>query len=137
MGFMQRLLYKFQSFMMGRYGVDQLGVALLLLGLVLSGVLSIVLGLPWSYLAYIPYGYELYRMFSRKIESRRRENQAFLKVWLPIASWCKVRRAAFRDRKQYKYFRCPSCGLNLRAPRGKGKIRITCQRCHKDFIRKT
>ena len=137
MSFMQRMLYKLRAFMMGRYGADQFGIALMVLGLVLSGVFSFTVPFPWFYLAYIPYFYGIYRMLSKNISARRKENDLFLKFWTPLAGWFKFRRTAFRDRKLYKYFKCPSCGLHLRAPRGKGKIQITCQRCHQKFCKKT
>ncbi len=36
----------------------------------------------------------------------------------------------------YKYFKCPDCGREYRAPRGKGKIRVTCRQCGKQFEKK-
>lgn len=137
MGFLQRFAYRLQCFMAGRYGVDQLTVALLVFGLLISFSLSIAGLFPWYLLSWIPYGFAIYRMLSRRTDARRRENAAFLKVWGPVAAWFRLRREAFRNRKVYRYFRCPHCGLHLRAPRGRGKIQITCQRCHEKFIRKT
>ena len=137
MGFFQKMAYRFRMFMNGRCGVDQLGFALMTAGIILSAVLSLTVGFPWYYLSYIIYIYAFFRIFSRNLTARRRENDRFMRVWNGIAGWFRVRRAAFRDRKTYKYFRCPGCGLHLRAPRGKGKIRITCQRCRKIFEKKT
>ena len=37
----------------------------------------------------------------------------------------------------YKYFRCPNCKQKLRAPRGKGKIRVTCSSCGTQFQKRT
>ena len=43
----------------------------------------------------------------------------------------------FKNRKQYKYFRCPSCKAWLRLPRGKGVVTVTCSRCHTSFTQKS
>ena len=37
----------------------------------------------------------------------------------------------------YSYFRCPQCGQQLRVPRGRGKISITCPKCGHQFIKKS
>ena len=38
------------------------------------------------------------------------------------------------QRKDYKFFSCPSCHTNLRVPRGKGKIKIVCRKCGTSFM---
>ncbi len=43
----------------------------------------------------------------------------------------------FRQRKDYKFFRCPSCHTMLRVPKGKGKVRVVCRKCGTSFIKKT
>ena len=40
------------------------------------------------------------------------------------------------DMQNYVYFRCPSCSQKLRAPRGKGRIKIRCSRCGEQFNKK-
>lgn len=42
-----------------------------------------------------------------------------------------------KDRKNYKYFQCPSCHQKIRVPKGRGKIRIHCPKCGHDFEKKT
>lgn len=34
------------------------------------------------------------------------------------------------NRKTTKYFKCKNCGQMLSVPKGKGKIRVTCPKCH-------
>ncbi|MFQ9473608.1 MAG: hypothetical protein ACLR0P_10950 [Oscillospiraceae bacterium] len=82
------------------------------------------------------YLYALFRMFSRNIPARQREYYAFLKVWTPVGDWFRFQKRKFSDRKTFRYFRCPNCGQQLRAPRGRGKIQVTCQKCRKEFIKK-
>ncbi len=78
-----------------------------------------------------------FRMFSRNIPARQREYYAFLKVWGPVKSWFALQKRKFSERKYTRYFKCPQCKQQLRAPRGRGKIEVTCQRCHHVFITKT
>lgn len=36
----------------------------------------------------------------------------------------------------YKYFKCPNCGKEYRAPKGKGRVRVTCKECGEQFEKK-
>ena len=38
---------------------------------------------------------------------------------------------------EHLIFQCPGCGTKMRAPRGKGVIRVTCHRCGTNFEKKT
>lgn len=132
---MYQWMQKLQYWMMGRNGTDQLAIACMIAGLVLSVVAQLFFW-PLIFVSYLLYIWMLFRVFSRNLAARQRENQAFLKVWRPIAGWFSFQRTKFRARKTYKYFKCPHCHLALRAPRGRGKIQVTCQRCHTEFIKR-
>ena len=125
MNFLRKLMY-------GRYGSDQLSLFLLLVYLVLI-VLS---GLPHlgvlSWLALAVLLWDLFRIFSRRIDRRRAENARFLTLAGPAVRWVRMRVTVFRD-KEHRYFRCPNCGQYLRVPRGKGKINVTCRNCGASF----
>ena len=129
-----RFLQKLQYWMMGRNGTDQLSIALLIAGFVISLFSNFFW--PLIFLSYAIYIWVLFRMFSRNVPARQRENQVFLRVWRPITQWFSFQRTRFRDRKLYRYFKCPHCGLRLRAPKGRGKIQVTCQKCHTEFIKR-
>ena len=129
-----RFLQKLQYWMMGRNGTDQLSIALLIAGFVISLFSNFFW--PLLFLSYAIYIWMLFRMFSRNVPARQRENQVFLRVWRPITQWFSFQRTRFRDRKLYRYFKCPHCGLRLRAPKGRGKIQVTCQKCHTEFIKR-
>ena len=75
-------------------------------------------------------------MFSRNIVRRRGENARFMTVAGPAIRWVKLRRTIHRD-KDHLYFKCPNCGQQLRAPRGKGKITVNCRNCGVSFEEKT
>jgi uncharacterized C2H2 Zn-finger protein len=120
----------FQKFMLGRYGPDQLSVALCVISFVLSVISNIT---NWSVItavSAVALGIAVYRILSRDVLKRRSENQWFLARWNPIA-------ARYRDRKTHKYFKCPNCGQKLRVPKKKGSMTITCPKCGTSFKAKT
>lgn len=130
------LLQKFQRWMMGRYGTDKLNIFLLAAGLAFS-LLGTLLFRPLVLIADVLYLYALFRMFSKNIPARQREYGFFLKYWNRAAGWFRVEKQRVADRKVYKYFKCPHCKQQLRAPRGRGTIEVTCQKCHQVFRTKT
>ncbi len=121
-----------KHFMIGRYGSDQLSFFLLLVYLVLSLLSSAPhLGiLNWVALAVLLW--DVYRIFSRRIDRRRAENAKFLALAGPAIRWLRMRRTIWRD-KEHRYFKCPNCGQYLRVPRGKGKITVSCRNCGVSF----
>ncbi len=126
-----------RNFMVGRYGPDHLYMALLIVTIVLM-VLSAILGWWWlRVLAYIAILYAMFRLFSKNINARRRENDRFLKFWWPIRTRCVNQYRKFKSRKNYAFFKCPACRNTLRVPKGKGKIQITCPKCGERFVKKT
>ncbi len=133
-----------RNFMMGRYGVDQMNIGVLILSMVCTLIASFTGWLPVSLLGLLLLAYGIFRMFSRNAAARARENQGFLKVWNQVKGvWYRIKRwfagkqRQFRDRKTHCYFSCPKCRKKLRVPRGKGKIEICCPICGTKFIQKT
>ena len=125
-----------QRFMYGRYGSDQLNVFLIvayLVLLLLSGLPGLRLLETISFLLMV---WSLFRMLSRNYAARRAENAKFLKLVGPVVRWYRLRRTILRD-KEHRYFKCPSCGQQLRVPRGKGKITINCRSCGASFQEKS
>ena len=103
-----------QKFMMGRYGADQLNLALIVLALVLSIVFSIVpLGLIGTLIAMIPLVLAVVRMLSRNRTKRAQENLAFLKLWNPVRNWFQWLYLSIRYCKKNRYFLCPGQGICL------------------------
>lgn len=122
--------------MEGRYGSDQLGMALLGCYVVLylfSRIFHSRL-LSWLGLAALLWGF--YRMFSRQIERRRAENLRFLETVAPLVRKYNVNKCRRQDR-EHCYFKCPNCGQQLRVPKGKGLLSITCRNCGVNFEKKT
>ncbi len=126
-----------RKFMMGRYGVDQLSVGLLFLSFLLSVIFYFFPLGVLNYLVYIPFLVFLFRALSKNHSARRKENNAFLKLWNPIAGWFSKKNSRLSTYKTHRYFKCPGCKQEVRVPKNKGKIRITCPKCMLEFIKKT
>ncbi|MBM6926170.1 hypothetical protein [Pseudoflavonifractor phocaeensis] len=129
MNYLRKLMY-------GRYGSDHLSFFLLILylALMLAANLPFLGWLSWLALAVLVW--DLFRMFSRRIDRRRAENARFLALVGPVVRWFRMRRTIHRD-KEHRYFKCPNCGQCLRVPRGKGKINVTCRNCGASFEEKS
>lgn len=113
-----------RRFMYGRYGSDQLGIALLVTGFVVM-LLGALLWKGFVWIAYAILIFYIFRVYSKNIPQRRKENSAFLRLIAPL-----------KDR-DHRYFRCPNCRQSVRVPRGKGKLSITCPKCRKRFEKKS
>ena len=122
--------------MYGRYGSDQLSLFLLGVYVVLYLISTLTHFAVLYYVATALLLWGFFRILSRNYDKRRAENAAFLKVAGPTIRWCKLRRCILRD-KDHCYFTCPNCKQQLRAPRGKGKIHVTCRNCGTVFEKKT
>jgi len=134
---------KFYRFMYGRYGVDQFSkflsyfaVGLIILQLV-ANTFSKAVGQILGYLAIVLFFYAYFRIFSKKLEKRRLENAKFLRGKSKLFIHFKNKKERMAQRRDFKFFKCPSCHAMLRVPRGVGKVRVTCSKCGTAFERKT
>ena len=124
--------------MYGRYGTDLLNKVLLwcYLGVVIiyyiasmlikNEVVGNIVWLIYSILTLSLIVAFFFRMFSRNIQKRRRENERF-------CNFFKLRRNKFRDRNTHVYRKCPKCGVTLRLPKAKGRHFVVCPRCKRRF----
>lgn len=131
---------KLARFMYGRNGVDALyrfgsysGIIILFVSMFLSGVLQSVI----LFLALVIIVFTYYRVFSKNLSARRAENAKYLRFKQRLKDELKLRRDMWKQRKEYKFFKCSSCKAVLRVPKGKGKIRIVCRKCGTAFEKKT
>ncbi len=132
---MRKWLYNFQQWIQGRYGYDQFSKFLLWTGLVLFMLSFIRIFWFVYFLAVACIAYAMFRCFSKNITKRLIERDKFLKITEKPRRLFSLLAMKWRDRETYKYFKCSSCGVNLRVPRGKGKIEITCPKCHSHEIK--
>ena len=142
MSFFQKMQNALIRFMYGRNGFDPLNRFLFWVVLILDiasiflargesplgGILSLVVTAAWLLLRF--------RTFSRNLAKRREENQKFVSWWWKVKNKTAGAKARHADR-DHKYFTCKSCGAICRVPVGKGKIVITCPKCHAQIQAKT
>jgi uncharacterized paraquat-inducible protein A len=135
--FFQKINARMQQWMAGRYGMDELSVAISVVALV-ALVLSCF---PTLRLLYLPtiilWVWSLFRCYSKNLEKRRKERAAYLRAVGRVRSWFSVKKKAWSERKTHRYYRCKQCHAALRVPKGKGKIKITCPHCHSVTVKKT
>lgn len=123
--------------MIGRYGVDSLSKFMLGTAVVL---LVFAMGFRNNFLNTLACLLVLlcyFRMFSRNYQKRAEENQKFLELKGKAATFLKREKEYFEQRKKHHIYKCPSCKQKIRVPKGKGKICITCPKCHTEFIKKS
>ncbi len=132
---------RFARFMAGRNGNDQLNRFLLLLDVALLLLASIfrrtALGSLLYLLVLAVLVLSYFRMFSRDVYRRRSENERYLRELEKLRAKLRITRERWNQRKDYKFFSCPSCKAVMRVPRGRGKIRIVCHKCGNTFMGKS
>ena len=132
---------KIFQFMAGRNGNDALNrfllgavLVLILLGTIFSRSAVGRLMLP---VALVLMGFAYFRMFSRNRMKRAEENGRYLRLRESVLSNIRVGKEQWAQRKDYKFFVCPSCKTRLRVPKGRGKIKIVCRKCGNSFMGKS
>ena len=125
----EKMRYGLQRFMQGRYGTDKLNMVILCAGFA-ACLLSMFIRADWlnlvlTLISYALMFWAIFRTLSRNTYKRYQENRRYLMLL-----------QRFKD-KDHRYFDCPRCRQNVRVPKGKGKISITCPKCSEKFIRKT
>lgn len=133
--FFRRMNDRYRQFMVGRYGTDDLSKFLLALALVLLVLSIFVRGSVLYLLALACLALTYYRMLSRDYAKRSDENRKFNSMTADVRKNLRIQKRRFKERKDYRFYKCPSCGQEVRVPRGKGHIRITCPKCRTQFDR--
>ena len=148
------------DFMKGRTGADELTIVICFAGIVIAMIGSIarIQWLSWIDIAVILIG--VLRGLSKNIDALHKENEACVAATANVPCLGKfvaslgggtaaasTSRAAgtskedferakrtakkmWKGRKTTAYLKCPNCGQILSVPKGKGKIRVTCPKCH-------
>ena len=130
---------------MKQYGFDRLSRDIL--------ILSVACGVPAACLSFTAAGpvlsavaavlalAVLLRAVSDKKERRQDELLGYERLTGAVTGFFKrLFGGAGKDRTVreagYKYFSCPGCGRQMRAPKGRGRIRVTCSSCGRVFEKK-
>ena len=134
---MRGLFQKFMVFMQGRYGMDTLNIFLLALSFLIWTVnLFIFPRLPHLILMLVQVALTalvIVRALSRNIVMRSKENRMFSKIYEPVKNWVTLTFKRIRDRKDYRYRKCPVCKAQLRVRNVKGRHRVRCPKCGSEF----
>lgn len=137
---MRNLMQKFAVFMQGRYGNDKLNNSLFVLFFVLwiinVFVFAPIPSLIIDFFEFAIIGITIFRSLSRNITKRSAENRAFLPFYNAVTGWFKLTYKKIRDRKEYRYLKCPICKAQLRVRNVKGKHRVRCPKCGSEFDKK-
>lgn len=112
---LKQMGYKMQQSMIGRYGIDALYKALLVIYLILvvtgsalARVSRPVYTVLWV-LSLAVLIYAIFRSFSRNIAARQRENARWLALTAPIRREGRLLRDKWTFRKTHVFKKCPSC----------------------------
>ncbi len=133
----------FDRIFAGRQGMDELskalfwtGIGSFVLSVLCSAFIAAWLSRIFSFFFLFLLILAFARAFSRNRAVRDVENYTFLSFRARQKREQEARRSRFRQRKDFRFYRCPGCKTMLRVPRGKGKIHIRCK-CGYTLYRKT
>ena len=137
-----------RRFFYGRNGRDPLNIALLVLGFVFNVLSRFLFANVFTTLFYAAILLCIFRALSRDLPRRQAENALFLEKAQALFRYVLLKRSGAgsggsgtgrsrvkKDRANYRYFKCPGCRLAMRAPRGRGKVRVTCSKCAVQFYK--
>lgn len=124
--------YRLMQFMSGRYGTDKLFYGIMIFAAAIAFINLIVRSYPLQLVVYGLFAFAVFRMLSRNITARRKENQ-----WFTEKVFTLKKRKEFYDRQKadslHVYKKCPACKAVLRLPRRVGVHTTVCPRCNKEF----
>lgn len=143
---MNNFMQKLYNFMYGRYGFDKFTGFLILLNLLLNGIGSFmrnrIVYFVFYFLALAVFGFAVFRVLSKNIERRRREEERFDRLLVrtnytdnirKIKRWFKRQSLRIKFFKTHRFRVCPNCGENLRLSKKRGKREVTCPICGNRF----
>lgn len=127
------LKYRLINFMRGRYGMDALYRATMVLTFVFL-VLNIILPSPIFYFLSLAFAVvSFYRAFSKQHAKRGAENQKYLAFRNKLEKKLMQIKNRVRDRNTHRYRVCPSCKQTLRLKKKTGINHVTCPVCKNQF----
>ena len=137
---MRNFFEKFMMFMQGRYGMDSLNGFILVLSFVIWTVNIFVFNRLAHYIIMVVQlllvALFIFRMLSRNVTMRSAENRRFQKVYEPVKNWVQLTYKRIRDRKDYRYLKCPVYKAQLRVKNIKGRHNVRCPKCRSEFEKK-
>lgn len=126
---MNQFRYKLMQFMAGRNGVDPLGYATMALYFVVFMANSFINTIYLTAFGFLIVLIAFYRMLSKDIVRRRKENEVFLRLFNPVKAFVIRQARRVKDMRTHRYRTCPHCKVTLRLPIKRGKNTVVCPRC--------
>lgn len=145
--FFNNLNSKLQTFMVGRNGADRLSRWSLGAAVVALMINVFIPNIFCSIISYAFLFYSVYRIFSTNVAAREEEEARFddfLERIKPGGN--KKKDSGFTTRKRASSKSstkassdkvtvvCDECGQKLSVPKGRGKLKVTCPKCHHQQI---
>ncbi|MBQ7714300.1 MAG: hypothetical protein IJT70_00345 [Clostridia bacterium] len=132
---------KIAQFMYGRYGyagIDGLNTFVIVVSLVLGFVNLFLFNYKAAHIViaaiqWILFAIFIFRLVSRNISARRKENETFRRIFSGIKMFIKLQKDRIKDIKKYRYRKCPSCKAVLRLPVKRGSHTARCPKCGERF----
>ncbi len=138
--FLYKISARFNKFMQGRNGTDRLArdtiwiyLAVIIIGLILGSTVNSRISTFFYILSIAVFIFYFYRIFSKNLEARRRENEHWLNFINNIKKRFRVLGDRFKYRKTYVFRYCPKCRTALRLKKIRGKHMVTCPHCNRKF----
>lgn len=128
---------KFNRFMAGRYGADELSRVMMFAAVALM-LINLFARLEILNIAVVALIVIIYlRMFSKNIQKRYEENCKYYALKQKVLAFFGKQKNTAQDLKANHIWKCPECGQKIRIPRGRGKIIVTCPKCRHEFEKKS
>lgn len=121
------------NFFYGRYGADELYQAGLVLYIVLFIINLFLDSLIIFIIETIIVVITFFRVLSKNIKKRKRENKIYLDMKEKIKKKFELMKKKWRDRNTHMYKKCRHCKTVLRLPLKKGVHTVKCPNCKKRF----
>lgn len=124
-------------FFYGRNGLDKLNIFIM----ILSAALLFTSMFVFNAAAYIILrataglliALYLFRMFSKNIPQRQKENDAYVRIFSKVKEFFIRQYNRIKYRKEYRYRKCGKCGNYLRLKYVPGEHGVKCPRCGNNF----
>lgn len=129
---------KIKNYLQKVYGVDFLSKTMIVVALILSLINlkfknRVVEVITMILIVY----FGIFRVFSINKYQRMIENQKFAKAVKPMTDFFEKYKIRAANSKDKKYIKCPNCKKEMKIPRNKGKIKVTCPHCGHKFVKKS
>ena len=129
---------KIKNYLQKVYGVDFFSKTMIVFALILSlinlkfknRVIEVITMILIMY-------FGIFRVFSVNKYQRMIENQKFAKAVKPMTDFFEKYKIRAVNSKDKKYIKCPNCKKEMKIPRNKGKIKVTCPHCGHKFVKKS